>query len=347
MKKQILSVLLVSLSILLVPSHSIAQTDIESLLEKVIAEKSAIQEQLNEMNAKKSNLEKQLADQENQTIEKEREFTKIQQRLDEANGKILALKSEKKNLEDEVKQVRKNLAEKEEKSLKKENERLKEQIGIIKGERDSLRRDNDKLFTVKVAIIKQRQEIFEELAQKNFSVINPTELTQALQDCMPFHEEMKGVIEILTHAQEGKMLYDRAFALTQQMYSKAEIVNVTIELEKRISMNFDSPRQQDELRQLKDLFPVYEQGVQTAQAIISMIRKDKLFLLYQDTNDKENANELLKKDYFEYESYKSEIEKTICQVPFLKEHFARFQHQILENPFKVSKEEADLQDVKL
>lgn len=347
MKKQILSVLLVSLSILLAPSQSIAQTDIESLLEKVIAEKSAIQKQLNENIAKNSVLEKQLAGQENQIKEKEREITKIQQRLDEANGIISGLESEKKNLEVEVKQARKNLAEKEDKSLKKENESLKEQLAIITNQCDSLRRENDSLYTVKVAIIKQRQKVFEELAQKNFNDIILAELTHALQDCMPFHNEMKGVIEILTHAQEGKMLYDRAFALTQQMYSKAEIVNVTMELEKRISTNLDSPKQQDELRQLKDLFPVYEQGVQTAQAIISMIRKDKLFLLYQDTNDKENANELLKKDYFEYESYKSEIEKTICQVPFLKEHFARFQHQILENPFKVSKEEADLQDVKL
>ena len=269
-----------------------------------------------------------------------------------------------KALQDSLKRVNTDLAKKtkEHQKAQQDNEQLKSslrkddydkamaKVQVLEGnlqdlktQLDSLASENQNLNNVKLEIIKQREEAYQIMAQSPFSLLSAVSLRTALSECQVFKDELKGTIDMLSRAQLGKEVYDKATRTMTELSSRALIDQVRTELKSRIDLNVDTPEQINELTELRKQLAIYKNGIDEYQAIIEVFNGDATLATFRESGNSRKALEQIEKDLKEDGMQQSF--DIINQTPSLKDHFARFLQHMRENPISVPAEQIEIQNL--
>ena len=213
----------------------------------------------------------------------------------------------------------------------------------LKTQLDSLASENQNLNNVKLEIIKQREEAYQIMAQSPFSLLSAVSLRTALSECQVFKDELKGTIDMLSRAQLGKEVYDKATRTMTELSSRALIDQVRTELKSRIDLNVDTPEQINELTELRKQLATYKNGIDEYQAIIEVFNGDATLATFRESGNSRKALEQIEKDLKEDGMQQSF--DIINQTPSLKDHFARFLQHMRENPISVPAEQIEIQNL--
>ena len=297
--------------------------------EKVVADNIELKKQLSdrelEIKALQDSLKKAYAD----LAKKAKEHQKAQDALDKAKQDNEQLKST----------LRKDDYDKAMAKVQV----LEGNLQDLKTQLDSLASENQNLNNVKLEIIKQREEAYQIMAQSPFSLLSAVSLRTALSECQVFKDDLKGTIDLLSRAQLGKELYDKATRTMTELSSRALVDQARTELKSRIDLNVDSPEQINELTELRKQLAIYKNGVDEYQAIIEVLNGDATLATFRESGNNRKALEQIEKDLKEDGMQQSF--DIINQTPSLKDHFARFLQHMRENPIAVPAEQTEIQNL--
>ena len=148
---------------------------------------------------------------------------------------------------------------------------------------------------------------------------------------------------MLSRAQLGKEVYDKATRTMTELSSRALIDQVRTELKSRIDLNVDTPEQINELTELRKQLAIYKNGIDEYQAIIEVFNGDATLATFRESGNSRKALEQIEKDLKEDGMQQSF--DIINQTPSLKDHFARFLQHMRENPISVPAEQIEIQNL--
>lgn len=288
-------------------------------------------------------LKKQIAD-------REFEIKALQDSLKRVNADLAKKAKEHQKAQDDLDKARQDNEQLRSTLRKDDYDKAMAKVQVLEGnlqdlktQLDSLASENQNLNNVKLEIIKQREEAYQIMAQSPFSLLSAVSLRTALSECQVFKDELKGTIDMLSRAQLGKEVYDKATRTMTELSSRALIDQVRTELKSRIDQNVDTPEQINELTELRKQLAIYKNGIDEYQAIIEVFNGDATLATFRESGNSRKALEQIEKDLKEDGMQQSF--DIINQSPFLNDHFARFLQHMRENPISVPAEQIEIQNL--
>ena len=288
-------------------------------------------------------LKKQIAD-------RELEIKALQDSLKRVNADLTKKAKEHQKAQDDLDKARQDNEQLRSTLRKDDYDKAMAKVQVLEGnlqdlktQLDSLASENQNLNNVKLEIIKQREEAYQIMAQSPFSLLSAVSLRTALSECQVFKDELKGTIDMLSRAQFGKEVYDKATRTMTELSSRALIDQVRTELKSRIDLNVDTPEQINELTELRKQLAIYKNGIDEYQAIIEVFNGDATLATFRESGNSRKALEQIEKDLKEDGMQQSF--DIINQTPSLKDHFAQFLQHMRENPISVPAEQIEIQNL--